>query len=519
MNEIGADSGSPQPDRAGALTHRQILTVFSGVMAGMFVAAIDQTIVTTAAKEIGGDFGNFTDLAWMFTSYSLASTAVMPLAGKLSDLYGRKLAFQAAIVIFTGGSLLCGVAPSFGSLIAFRGVQGLGGGALIVLAFAIVGDIVSPAERGRYQGLVGSVFAVASVIGPLLGGMIVANTSWRWIFLVNLPVGVAALLITNRALDLPFARRDHRIDWLGAALVVVSASGFVVAAALIGERHAWSSPAVLACGAIAVVGAFAFVAQERRAEEPVLPLRLFESRTMQTTSVVAFLLGMGMFGAIVYLPQYLQVVKELVATNAGLRMIPVMGGILIASTTSGRLIARWGRYRMFPIVGLAIQSVAYLGFAQMGRSTPLVLVFALMTTAGMGIGMVSPVLVLAVQNEVAPSDLGAATSATTFIRQMGATLSTAVFGAIIAGRIPLETKFLLDDPDRLEAVGRAAQLAAIDLFMDTLRVVWWCTVPVAVIGCIVAWRIPENALRRSANVTNAPSGAPTAVPEPTFQGD
>jgi EmrB/QacA subfamily drug resistance transporter len=439
----------------------------------------------------------------MFTSYSLASTSVMPLAGKLSDLYGRKALFQWSIVVFTVGSLLCGVAPSFEALVAFRALQGIGGGALIVLAFAIVGDIVPPAERGRYQGLVGSVFAVASVIGPLIGGVIVGHASWRWIFLVNLPVGVAALVITNRALDVPFARRDHTIDWLGAALVVASAASFVVAAALIGERHRWTSPEVLLCGVLAVVAGIGFVVQEQRASEPVLPLRLFRSATMRATSLVALFLGMGMFGAIVYLPQYLQIVKELAATNAGLRMIPVMGGILIASTTSGRLISRVGRYKLFPILGLAIQSVAYFCFTTMDRTTPLGLVFLFMAMAGFGIGMASPVLVLAVQNDVAPADLGAATSATTFIRQMGATLSTAVFGAIIAARVPSATEALLNSPEHLARLPRAQQVAAIETFMDALHIVYWCTVPVAIIGFVLAFRIPENPLRSSANVGSA----------------
>jgi EmrB/QacA subfamily drug resistance transporter len=497
-----ADTGAPP---SVALTHRQILTVFSGVMAGMFVAAIDQTIVTTSAKTIGEDLGSITSLAWMFTSYSLASTSVMPLAGKLSDLYGRKALFQWAIVTFTGGSLLCGAAPNFASLVAFRAVQGVGGGALIVLAFAIVGDIVPPAERGRYQGLVGSVFAVASVIGPLIGGVIVGHASWRWIFLVNLPVGIAALVITNRALDMPFARRDHAIDWLGASLVIASAASFVVGAALIGERHPWASPEVLLCIGVAIVTGSAFIAQERRAAEPVVPLRLFRSATMRNASLVALFLGMGMFGAIVYLPQYLQIVKELAATNAGLRMIPVMGGILLASTTSGRLIAKLGRYRMFPILGLAIQSVAYLCFTTMDRTTSLAWVFLFMAMAGFGIGMVSPVLVLAVQNDVDPADLGAATSVTTFIRQMGATLSTAVFGAIIAARVPEATEGLLNSPDHLARLPLAQQTAAIDLFMGALHIVFWCTVPVAIIGFVLAFRIPENRLRSSANVVASPA--------------
>lgn len=503
-------AGSAGIDAAGVtvgtgLSHRQILTVFGGVMAGMFVAAIDQTIVTTSAKTIGEDLGSITSLAWMFTSYSLASTSVMPVAGKLSDLYGRKALFQWAIVVFTGGSLLCGVAPNFAALVGFRAVQGVGGGALIVLAFAIVGDIVPPADRGRYQGLVGSVFAVASVVGPLVGGVIVGHASWRWIFLVNLPVGIAALVITNRALDVPFARRDHAIDWTGAALVVASAASFVVGAALIGERHSWRSPEVLLCGATAVLAAVAFIVQEGRASEPVLPLRLFRSPTMRTSSLVALFLGMGMFGAIVYLPQYLQIVQELAATNAGLRMIPVMGGILLASTTSGRLIARLGRYRVFPILGLGIQAVAYFCFTTMGRETPLGFVFLFMAMAGFGIGMVSPVLVLAVQNDVDPADLGAATSATTFIRQMGATLSTAVFGAIIAARVPEATERLLNSPEHLARLPAAQQAAAIEMFMEGLHLVFWCTVPVAVIGFVLAFRIPENPLRSSANVVASSS--------------
>lgn len=351
------------------LDHREIMTVFVGLMIGMFVAAIDQTVVATAMPRIVGQLHGLQHYTLVTTSYLVASTAVMPLVGRLSDLYGRKLLFQISIASFSAASLLCGASQTLAQLVAARAVQGLAGGSIIVLAFAIIGDVVPPRERGRYQGRISSVFAVASVLGPLIGGAIVDHASWRWVFLVNVPVGVIALVVTGRALQLPRRRVESRIDKTGSALIVLAVVGLIGGLEL-GNEYGWSSPTIvtLFVGGAALVGVFWW--WEHRALQPIMPPQLFDNRVVLTTCITAFIVGLAMFGAIVFLPVFLQLAQGRTATNAGLQMVPIMAGILTASILSGHAITRIGRYKAFPIVGMSIATVAFFCFSTMHRDTP-----------------------------------------------------------------------------------------------------------------------------------------------------
>ncbi len=345
------------------------MVIMSGLMLGMLLAALDQTIVATALPTIVGDLGGLNHLSWVVTAYLVASTVTTPLYGKFSDIYGRKRTFQFAIVVFLFGSALAGLSQSMIELIAFRGLQGIGAGGLMTLAMTIIGDVVPPRQRGRYQGYMGAVFALASVIGPLLGGFFVDQLSWRWVFYVNIPVGAVALVVTSIVLDLPYTRMVHRIDWAGTVLLVSAVGSILLAVTWGGTQYAWGSPIIIALGVVGAILLVAFVAVERRAAEPVLPLYLFRNRVFAVSTATMFIVGLAMFGGIIYLPLFLQVVGRKSATSAGLLLLPLILGIVFTSILSGRVISRTGRYKAFPVVGMLVMSLGLYLLSTMGPTT------------------------------------------------------------------------------------------------------------------------------------------------------
>jgi EmrB/QacA subfamily drug resistance transporter len=489
----------------GRLSHRQLRLVFAGLMSGVLLAALDQTIVATALPTIVGDLGGLAHLSWVVTAYLLASTASTPLYGKISDLYGRKTVFQAAIVIFVVGSALSGLAQTMSQLIAFRAVQGLGAGGLMALAIAIVGDVVSPRERGRYQGYIGAVFALASVAGPLLGGFLVDHLSWRWAFYVNLPVGIAALAVTSAALDLPFRRVAHAIDYLGAALLVAGVTCVLLVTVWGGDRYSWGSPTMLGLAGAGVLLLAAFALQERRAAEPVLPPRLFRDPVFRVATAALFLIGVAMFGAIVFLPLFLQVVVGASATSSGLLLLPLMGGIVTSSVLVGRVISRTGRYKWYPVAGTALMTVAMGLLATMDAGTGRTIASWYVALLGVGLGTVMPVMILAVQNAVEQRDLGTATSAATFSRSMGGSFGVALFGAILASRLAsqlpgIDAKALQAGPSQLHALPPAARQAVVEAVASSLHVVFLAAVPVALGAFLVVLFLRERPLRESAHI-------------------
>ena len=492
-------------EATGRLSTRQLQLVFAGLMSGVLLAALDQTIVATALPTIVGDLGGLTHLSWVVTAYLLASTASTPLYGKISDLYGRKTVFQAAIVIFLVGSALSGLAQTMGQLIAFRAIQGLGAGGLMALAIAIIGDVVSPRERGRYQGYIGAVFAVASVAGPLLGGFFVDNLSWRWAFYVNLPVGVGALLVTSVALDLPFRRRPHVVDYLGAALLVAGVTCLLLVTVWGGDRYAWGSSTIAALAVAGTLLLVAFAFHERRTEEPVLPPRLFRDPVFRVATAALFLIGVAMFGAIVFLPLYLQVVAGASASSSGLLLLPLMAGIVGSSVAVGRIISRTGRYKWYPVAGAALMTVAMGLLATMDATTGRTTASWYVVLLGVGLGTVMPVMILAVQNAVAQRDLGTATSAATFFRSMGGSFGVALFGAILANRLArqlpgVDAEALQASPEQLRALPPAVRQQVVEAVASSLHVVFLAAIPVVLAAFVVVLFLRERPLRESAHI-------------------
>jgi EmrB/QacA subfamily drug resistance transporter len=503
---------NPQaPADHGYLSHRQILIVLAGLMAGMFLAALDMSIVGTALPRIVSDLGGLNHLSWVVTAYLLTSTASTPLWGKISDLYGRRPMFQTAITVFVAGSVLSALAESMPMLIGGRAIQGIGAGGLMALALSIVGDVIPPRERGRYQGYFGAVFGFASVSGPLVGGWFTDGPGWEWIFWINVPIGIAALVATTIALrDMPKVRREHKIDYLGAAVIVASVTAILLYTAWAGNEYGWTDPYSLALLAGGVLLAGLFVWVESRAEEPIIPLRLFRNRVFSPTVAFTALLGVAMFGGIIFLPVYFQVVRGMTPTESGLALVPMMAGILLTSIGSGRLMTRTGRYKVFPIVGAGVVTVAYLLLRTLGADTPYWQVGLFIFVLGAGLGFTMQTVVTAVQNAVERRDMGAATSSVAFFRTMGGAFGTAIFGAVLTSRLGHylgETASALqsdsgetdiaNNVQAIQALPPQIHDTVVTAWVNAVQDVFLVAIPFTTIALILAFLIPELELKQA----------------------
>ncbi|KWB55583.1 MDR family MFS transporter [Burkholderia ubonensis] len=481
--------------------------IIAALLLVMLLSALDQTIVSTALPTIVGELGGLDQLSWVVTAYLLSSTVVLPLYGKLGDLYGRKIVLQAAIVLFLAGSVLCGVAQDMTQLILLRALQGLGGGGLMVVTMAAIGDLIPPHERGRYQGMFGGVYGLATIIGPLLGGFLVEHLSWRWIFYINLPLGFVALAVIGVAFKPHAAHVKHRIDYLGAAFLATALTCIILFTTEGGSLLPWSSPQLWMTLVLGIVAIGGFVYEERLATEPIMPLALFRHRTFVLCSLIGFVVGIALFGSVTFIPLYLQVVKGSTPSQAGMQLLPMMGGMLAMSVASGRLISRFGRYRAFPIAGTLVGGVAMALLSTLSLATPLSTMYGYMALLGIGLGMVMPVLVLAVQNTIDFRHMGVATSGVTLFRSIGGSLGVAAFGALFSNG--LQTRLATTLPAGAElppslgpaAVHRlpdAVRDAYLHAFAGSLHVVYLAAAAVIAIAFVLAWFVEDAPLRKRA---------------------
>jgi len=524
MTTGGATLGGPP---ASTPKGRDLYVILGSLMLTLLLAALDQTIVSTALPTIVSELGGLNHLSWVVTAYLLAATASTPLWGKLGDQYGRKRLFETSIVIFLVGSALCGLAQDMLELIIFRAVQGLGGGGLIVLVIAIVGDVVPPRERGRYQGMFGAVFGVASVVGPLVGGWFVDNLSWRWVFYVNLPIGILALVTIAAVLHGETRRERHRIDYAGIVLLVGWAVALVLLTTWGGTQYDWLSPEIIGLAVAAVLLIAAWVRVERRAAEPVMPPRLFANATFPVGSAISAVVGFAMFGALTFLPLFLQVVNGVSATTSGLHLLPLMAGLLAASVTSGQVISHTGRYKVFPVLGTPLIAVALWLCSRMDENTGALSASLRFALLGLGLGMVMQVLIIAVQNASSYEDLGAATSGVTFFRQIGGSFGVAVFGSIFSSALARNTEELLRgarlppgfspeaaqaDPTTLNRLPPRLHAMLMHAYSESIGSVFLWAVPVAAVAFVLTWFLRELPLRETAQargVEDAVGPAPT----------
>ncbi len=456
------------------VSHHKVLVMFSGLLLVMLLGALDATILTTALPTIANELGGLAHLPWIVTAYLLAQIIVTPIYGKLGDLYGRKRVLQFSIVLFLIGSELCGLSRNMTQLILFRAIQGLGGGGLMLTTQALIGDIIPPRQRGRYQGIFGAVLAVGAVAGPLIGGYFTGNLTWRWIFYINLPLGILALMVLTATLPAQDCYQRHVIDYLGAGLLAASLAAVVLVTALGGTAYPFSSPLLIGLMIVSVVGLIVFIFVERRAEEPLLPLRLFRIRDVWVTSAIGLIGGFALLGSITYLPLFLQIVKGMSPTESGLRTIPFMVGTLVTSTLAGQIVSRTGRYKIFPIIGTATVTLALFLISKMTAETTNLTIGGLMLLLGFGLGFFAQILIIAVQNAVEYHDLGVATSSATLFRLIGGSLGTTLLGAVLTNR-----------------------LLATGSFMASLGAVFLVASAVAFFGLLLAFLLPERPLRKT----------------------
>jgi EmrB/QacA subfamily drug resistance transporter len=562
-----ARAAAAAPDASGGFTHRQIVTILLGLVTAMFLAALDQTVVSTAIRTIADDLDGYDLQAWATTAFLITSTIATPLYGKLSDIYGRRPFYLFAIGVFILGSLACAFATTMYQLAAFRALQGIGAGGLMSLALAIIGDIVPPRERSRYQGYFMAVFGTSSVLGPVIGGFLAGRDSivgfdgWRWIFLINVPLGAVAFAVVYRVLHLPHQRRDHRIDWPGALALVTFLVPLLIVAEQ-GRTWGWSSSGALVCYAIGAVGFVLFLGAERAyGDDALLPLRLFKNRSFAIGGIGSIVMGAGMFGGILLLPQYLQIVQGSSATVAGLQMIPLVAGIMAGAMGSGIAISRTGKYKAFPLIGIALMVTALLSMSFIVEADTSVWALApFMVLLGVGLGFNFQPVILAVQNAVSPREMGVATSSVTFFRQMGGTIGVAAFLSILFTRLPGDIEAQIETAVRAdpELAPQFQQLgaAATDLsdtsfiqrlpdavaypfkagFSDSIDAVFLIAALVVAIGFFVFLFLPQLALSEKSGIqalqedaadTPAPddatgqavhaagTAAPTSTPPPT----
>ncbi|MGF6598043.1 EmrB/QacA subfamily drug resistance transporter [Paraburkholderia sp. GAS448] len=490
---------------ASAPAHPPIRILFPALLLVMLLAALDQTIVSTALPTIVGELGGLESLSWVVTAYLLTSTIVVPLYGKFGDLFGRKIVLQTAIVLFLIGSALCGVAQNMTQLILLRALQGLGGGGLLVITMAAIGDVIPPAERGRYQGMFGGVFGLATVIGPLLGGFLVEHLSWRWIFYINLPLGVVALLVIAAVFKPHTAHVRHTIDYMGAAFLASALTCVILFTSQGGTVLPWTSPELWFTLAVGIVCIGGFIYEERLAAEPIMPLQLFTQRTFLLSSLIGFIVGVSMFGSVTFLPMYLQVVKGSTPSQAGMQMLPMMGGVLVMSVITGRVISKIGKYRMFPIAGTFLVAVAMILLARLQISTPVHVMYLYMGVLGCGLGMVMQVLILAVQNTVEFKHMGVATSGATLFRSIGGSVGVAAFGAVFSNRLGARLSELIPagtelpqslGPTTIHQLPAALRDNYLQAFSSALHTVYLSAACVVVLAFALSWFLEDVPLRK-----------------------